>query len=379
MPKIILFFDLLILIYSNNSSNGTLKCDSESLLSNDFKNNYKLKEIIELGPVRRAAGEAKEQFLHFIDSLYNYETNVDDYLYDLFESIDQECFDFVLQGFFNETEFFKNVSKTLLPDGGIIQNSIGTEEFCLNKDAVYIMFSGEYNRSELLEEDTYESDEFLFREMNFVRHEVCLLKECRHLYKPFLEYLFKYQNDVLKDLLPMNNFKIAGINFKDISDEEKVQKTEKEIEKDEREKKYFYNAKICLHILVVFFIVCSIISTVMERCEKTFLIKPNENEDIEQNVGGFDKHYEEEEIKERQESLLKRNATNITNAIKNHEKRCKDLKTFKIISSFDVIRNLSYLNKKSEPLTNQEKIIVLSTIKFITLFFIVWGENSYII
>ena len=83
MPKIILFFDLLILIYSNNSSNGTLKCDSESLLSNDFKNNYKLKEIIELGPVRRAAGEAKEQFLHFIDSLYNYETNVDDYLYDL--------------------------------------------------------------------------------------------------------------------------------------------------------------------------------------------------------------------------------------------------------------------------------------------------------
>ena len=82
----------------------------------------------------------------------------------------------------------------------------------------------------------------------------------------------------------------------------------------------------------------------MERCEKTFLIKPNENEDIEQNVGGFDKHYEEEEIKERQESLLKRNATNITNAIKNHEKRCKDLKTFKIISSFDVIRNLSYLN-----------------------------------
>ena len=117
----------------------------------------------------------------------------------------------------------------------------------------------------------------------------------------------------------------------------------------------------------------------MERCEKTFLIKPNENEDIEQNVGGFDKHYEEEEIKERQESLLKRNATNITNAIKNHEKRCKDLKTFKIISSFDVIRNLSYLNKKSEPLTNQEKLIVLSAIKFVTLFFIVWGENSYII
>jgi len=111
MPKIILFFDLLILIYSNNSSNGTLKCDSESLLSNDFNNNYKLKEIIELGPVRRAAGEAKEQLLHFIDSMYNYETNVDDYLYDLIESIDQECFDFVLQGFFNETEFLRMYPK----------------------------------------------------------------------------------------------------------------------------------------------------------------------------------------------------------------------------------------------------------------------------
>ena len=100
IPKIILFFDLLILIYTNYSSNNTLNCESESFLSNDLKKNYKLKEIKELGPVNRAAGAVREEFLHFIGSMYDFETNVDDYLYDLIESIDQECFDFILQGFY---------------------------------------------------------------------------------------------------------------------------------------------------------------------------------------------------------------------------------------------------------------------------------------
>ena len=373
IPKIILFFDLLILIYTNYPSNNTLNCESESLLSNDLKKNYKLKEIKELGPVNRAAGAVREEILHFIGSMYDFETDVDDYLYDLIESIDQECFDFILQGFFNETDFFRNISKTLFHDGGIIQNSIGTEEYCLNEDAVYIMLSGEYNRSELIEESSYKSDELLFREMNFVRQEICLFKPCRHFYKPLLEYLFKYHNDVLKQLLPMSNFKIAGINFKNISDDEKVQKTEEELEKEEKDKYYFYVTKICVIILAIFFIICSFISTCMERSEKRFLSKYAESKEIEDLIGGYDSMVEDEQIKEKQDIPLAKSLTMM------NEKRCTDLRIYKIISSFDFIKNLAYLNRENEPLANQKNIIELSAIKFFTLFFIVLGENSYII
>ena len=223
--NLVLFFDLLILIFTNDSSNDTLNCDSDSFVPNNFNNNFRLKENIDDGPVNRAALAIKEEFLHFLSSMYDYETEVDDYLYDLIESIDQECFDFVLELFFHETDFFKNISKKLLHDGGLIQNSICTEADCLNDDGVYILFSGEYNRSELREEETYNSRELLFRESNYVRQEVCIFKQCRHFYKPFIEYLFSYQNEALKALFKWNKFKITGINFNDISEEEKVQKT----------------------------------------------------------------------------------------------------------------------------------------------------------
>ena len=159
MLKYILLFYLFLLIYSNDSSNDPLKCYSDSFLSDDFKKNYKLKEIIDDGPVRRATNAIKEEFLRFLSSMYDYETEVDDHLYDLIESIDQECFDFVLKLFFNETGFLKDISQKLLHDGGLIQNSIGTEEDCLNDDGVYILFSGEYNRSELRKGETYETRE----------------------------------------------------------------------------------------------------------------------------------------------------------------------------------------------------------------------------
>ena len=394
MLKYILLFYLFLLIYSNDSSNDPLKCYSDSFLSDDFKKNYKLKEIIDDGPVRRATNAIKEEFLRFLSSMYDYETEVDDHLYDLIESIDQECFDFVLKLFFNETGFLKDISQKLLHDGGLIQNSIGTEEDCLNDDGVYILFSGEYNRSELRKGETYETRELLFRESNNVRQEVCIFKQCRHFYKPFIEYLFNYQVEALKILFHWNNFKISGINFKDISDEEKVQKTKEEKEKELEEKNYFFIVIIILSILIIFYFIFSIISWIIEGSDAEI---SSEIENISNKVNIFDTSkisnisnipkneglIREEEEDEENSNLWKINedikSSSTTSRRSSINRKYTDLNLYRIISSFDFIKNFSYLNDKKEPISDLENIIELNTIKIFILFFIMLGENSYII
>ena len=253
----------------------------------------------------------------------------------IIETIDQECFDFILKFFFNEIEFASDISKSLLSEGGLIQNSIGTEEDCLDNDRVYILFSGKQSRNELRNETTFKSKELLFREMKYIRQEVCIFKECRHIYKPFLEYLFNHQYDILKRVFGMNNLKIEGIKFNDISENEKVIKTKEDKEKEENEKKYFYIIIIILIILFAFIIILSIISEIMGCLG----VKKNDitkiMEEIETDIGGFNP--EDEELKEKNEDILRGNNLPIA------PKRVKytDLKSYKIISSFHIIKNLS--------------------------------------
>ena len=49
------------------------------------------------------------------------------------------------------------------------------------------------------------------------------------------------------------------------------QRHQMEMEKEEKDKYYFYVTKICVIILAIFFIICSFISTCMERSEKRFI------------------------------------------------------------------------------------------------------------
>ena len=297
--KLLLFANLFLFIFTNHSSNDSLNCYSDSLLSNNFKNNYKLNQIWETGPLKRAADAIKEEFLHFVESMYDYRTNVDDYLYDLIESIDKECYDFLfVKFFFNETDFMRSISKKLLGSGGLIQNSIGTEEDCLDDNGVYILFTGENNRNDLRKEGTFKSDELLFREMKYIRQEVCIFKECRHFYKPLIEYLFKYQNEIIKTIFNFNNFKIAGINFINITEEEMVKNTKEEQEKVEKEKNYFGNVKSLLIVSIIFIISLSIISWFMEGSRITFRDASKMQEDIEEEYGGYMPE-EEEEIKKK--------------------------------------------------------------------------------
>ena len=101
-----------------------------------------------------------------------------------------------------------DLSKKILHDGGLIQNSISTEEDCLSEDNVYLLFSGEFNRIDLREDERYKSHEALFREATNIREEACVFKECRHFYKGLFEYLIKYHYNSIQGLFSWKNFKL---------------------------------------------------------------------------------------------------------------------------------------------------------------------------
>ena len=67
------------------------------------------------------------------------------------------------------------------------------------------------------------------------------------------------------------------------------------------------------------------------------------------------------------------------NILSAKEKTYKDNICFKIMSIFNLFKNLLLLNKKKEPLSDQNNLVELSLIRLIIIFFIMIGENSYII
>ena len=375
--KIISFINVLICIHSNYSNNETLNCYSDSILPNNFGQNVKLSAAIQGGPLAKHVNLIKEEFLKFVASMYNYELEVEDQLYDLIVSLDEECFNLILNFFFKEIDFVFDITSRVLHNGGIIQYSIGTEEDCLNEDGVYMLFTGEFNLSELRLQNKTKSKESIFREAKYAREEVCIFKQCRHTYVPFLEYLFKYQVNSIKSLFQWSNFKIGGINFKGIEEKDKVQKTKEEREKEEKEKKYYDHVVIVLIVLSIFFITFSIISWIMRECDIKFYSNGGNFLGIKELNPGFLDNEEDENEKEEIGTQIGSFSKSATFSEK--EQTCEDLIIYKIISSFDLVKNLSLLNREEEPLYNQKNLIELSTIKLFTIFFIMLGENCYII
>ena len=258
--KVLLFIESLIIIKS--LINEQMSCYSDII-----SNYYNSKENSEEDVVGEAAGLLKIQFIKYVNSLMDENKEVDDFFYDLIESLDQECWDLILKFFFLEKDFIYDISKKLIHDGGLIQYSIGAERDCLEEDGVYLLFTGETNRSELMAEKTHKSQEALFRESSHFREEACIFNQCKRIYKPFFEYLFKYQRDKINGLFSWNNFELSEINFNNITEVEKVQKSKEEQEKNEKEQKYYDIIIIILIILLIFFLICSLISFILEQCD----------------------------------------------------------------------------------------------------------------
>ena len=367
---IFLFIELLVLIQTNDS----ITCNSDNIL---FKPKDGLKDLIKGDILDYYSSQLKEEFLKFVYTMYDKGENIDDYLYDIIESIDQECFDFVLKFFFHEREFLFEISEKILHDGGIIQNSISSEEDCVNEKDVYLLFTGENNSSYLRDEGTYQSKEALFRESINIRQEICIFKECRHIYKSLLEYLLTYHKDKIKGLLKWNNIKLTGINYQDITEEEKVQKTEEEKQKENIEKQYFQIIKYIISIIYGFVFICTIISCIINNKGNKYTGNKEEKKIIIKSLKDKVQDIENKISLNNTQKLIEEEEDNINKIQK--KKLSIGIKLKRFISSFDLIYNLSLLKETKEPLSDQTDLIALSTIKLIILFLIMVGENGFMI
>ena len=102
-----------------------------------------------INPVKYWMDKLKKEIIELITPLINLneDDNINnntfekfDVLYDLIESLDQECFDFIIDLYFGEKDLLQNTGKILFKEGGFIQISVGIENDCIS-DGTYIMFT----------------------------------------------------------------------------------------------------------------------------------------------------------------------------------------------------------------------------------------------
>ena len=189
------------------------------------------------------------------------------------------------------------------------------------------------------------------------------MNECRHLYARLIKYLLKYHENYFFDLLNQNGVNISWINFYDIDYEadNTTEMFEYKKNKIESEKFYYDVAIMTIQAMIFFVALVSIISWLIMKNKRVI----PENIKIQKKTNLIDNKSADNEDKP-ENYLIKK------------EKNC-DLAWFKIFSSFDFIKNISLLNKKKEPLSDQTSLMELSTLKILILFNILMGENCYII
>ena len=278
-------------------------------------------------------------------------------IYNLFDYVDQDCVDFIVDFLIDGKKFLNKITKKLLRDGGLIQYSLGVEDDCLNEDGVYFFFTGPNNFTLFRERKSSQDEEQIFKENFYTREEVCVFKECNNLYKPLIEFLLKNNPEMMRTVFQWNNFTLSGINFNGITEEEKIKKSDSEKEKQNEEDNYYDNLIVVFKILGVFFAACMVITWIIRKNNKTIetqLINPTT-----ENIS----------LKEDSQQRAK-SGGEITNTLTAKDLKYEDLTCFKIISSFDFLNNFALLNQKKEPLSDQTSLIELSTIKIIILFLI---------
>ena len=346
MIKTLLFFEILIFV-STNKINGTENCYSNIEKAENFRQNFLGQN--ETGDILiDAANMFKQELLNFVFSLYDFEGQfLDGQLYDIIEGLDQECWNFIMKFFFDEKDFMNDITKKLIHDGGLIQYSMSAEEDCKNEDGVYLLFTGIYNRSELKNANTYSGQEALFREANYVRQEVCAFKECKNTYRKLFSYLLYFKKNEIKGLFKWNNIELTEIQYKNIEDIAQIPYKPEQYEIVKNKEKYLGIIQYVILSLFLLIFILSIVSFVLRQREAK----------------------KEEKIRKQN-----RNQSNKKNQL--HK---TDSKILKIISCFDIFNNFSILNKIEEPLSNQNNLTALGAMKLIVLFYIMLGENTFII
>jgi hypothetical protein len=199
---------------------------------------------------------------------------------------------------------------------------------------MYIFFKGIFT-------DT-KNDAYQFKELTNYSKEFCLSSNCGDFYKLLANYIIT--NSSATSLLGLKN-----ITFKtSFNDEPNPSGNDEE-----------WNgqlAVIILAIIVAFFTVVTI-----------YIEMSNDKKENNAKKSNFSNSISSDDLSKSEILLLGR------------EKTYRDRTYYKIFSAFNIFKNLFLLTEKKEILSDQTSLIELSTLRLISILFIILSESIYII
>ena len=318
-------------------------------------------------PVKYWMHIIKNEFIEFVSEIIDNESSSKeiDALYDVIESLDEECFNFIVNFFFTDAGFIFDLTDKIFQEGGVILKSIGVEHDCII-GGTYLLFTSNNTIKSFRKDNKTSSKEAIFKESFNYREEICIFKECRNIYIKIADYFQEFQKNILYDVFDSNGINLTWINYEGFlnSSNNDIEMVKHRRQKIENERPYYKIVSIVFLILIIFFSLVSIIS---------WLIREN-NREFESKFNNPLKYLNDKMI-EKKPTIYDENSENF---LFFKQKKLEDLPWYKILSSFDFLKNISIINKKKEPLSDQTSLIELSTLKLLILFFILMGENCYI-
>ena len=239
---------------------------------------------------------------------------------------------------------------------GFSSNSIETEDECLESNEVYILLKGNYTKDSIYGNiKEYSNQRLLFIERFSFDHELCLWDYCKNVYIYNNSEIIRDVEPTINKLFQLDHFELVGVNYK-INET-----TSYKIEHKNDFYEYLLFLKFFLSIISIILIICTFYSIYIKN-------KNEKDENIQINKEKTHKE-ENNEI-----NFSQTNYSLFSNNSKNEK-----VNLYKFINAFDIINNFLLLNKKKEPLSNQNSLTELNGLIFIILFFILLIENVYIL
>ena len=272
------------------------------------------------------------------------------------EKLDKICSISIFEFLLDKRYLLSIIAKKLFGNG-FTSYLLENENECIDDNDLYLLIAFNYSFSDIYKNiDDYNYQNILFIETLIRERDLCIWSNCTPS-NIVLSHIFNYIKPDLENLFSLESINLEGINLKNngttLYEEEYTEHNDyKNILKG-----FFYPLMIVLFI-------GTLISFCMENKSE---VDENENE-------------EEKPIKSSRINSIGTDeecSDNLVFSISSTTNTNK--RVYNLCSAFNIIKNSLLLSQIKEPLSNENSLIELSTIKLIIIFLILLSENTYII
>ena len=270
-------------------------------------------------------------------------------------------FFYIVKGY---SKKFINVIAKKMVRNGFESYSMDGENTCLENNELYALVTLNYSINSINNNlDDYSLQYQLFIETLIYEQEICIWNDCIVLYK-MLEQIIDFIKNEFKNLTLFDDLKFEGMNLM-INGTSYYESEHKENNIKSKYFKYFkYKLflKIILYIVFIILIIGTIISICLDKDED------DDNKDDDNN-----------QKRRKRDSNIIDSDEESGKTFFSRSSLYNDKRLYNFFSAFNIINNSLLISKKKEPLSNQNSLIELSTIRLIIIFFILLAENAEII